>query len=365
MTEGIVVVVGAGVIGLSTAITLQQAGKKVMIVAEFMPGDPKHIRYTSCWAGAHHVSVAGPEDHQMHRFDMETFQVMSKMLRDDPDAPLMFRPQIEYRTFERNLVNGVDQLSLIAKYSPNFRMLEKSELPPDIPFGATFDTLMIDTPSYLPYILKKFTDAGGVVIRSTLKSLTDVFQLPPLRNLSIAAVVNCTGLGARELVKDQKVFPTRGQLVIVRAPWIKEGVMRLGPKGSGIYTYTIPRKSGNVIIGGTADANDSDPKPRPHIAKLIKERGLAMCPDLLPPSKRGGTIDDLDVVEDVVGLRPTRIGGIRIEADTIVVGNRRVPLVHHYGHGGYGYQTSWGSAREAVRVLLGTLDSSSRTKSKL
>lgn len=52
---------------------------------------------------------------------------------------------------------------------------------------------------------------------------------------------------------DKNVFPTRGQLVIVRAPWIKGGRTRLG---LGVYTYTIPRKSGDVVIGGSADAND-------------------------------------------------------------------------------------------------------------
>lgn len=60
-----------------------------------------------------------------------------------------------------------------------------------------------------------------------------------------------------------------------------------------------------------------DPRPRADMSRRIKERCLALEPELLPPNKRGGTIDDLEVVQEAVGLRPTREGGIRIEADII------------------------------------------------
>lgn len=57
----------SGVIGLSTAIRAQEAGYEVTIVAELFPGDEKSIRYTSAWAGAHHCSVATPDDPRQHR----------------------------------------------------------------------------------------------------------------------------------------------------------------------------------------------------------------------------------------------------------------------------------------------------------
>ncbi|KAL8278030.1 hypothetical protein RQP46_009490 [Phenoliferia psychrophenolica] len=300
--QDLIVVVGAGVIGLSTALKLQREGYKVAIVAECLPGDPNNIKYTSCWAGAHHVSVAGPNDLQMHKFDMETFIEMRQMLEDDPNAPMMMRPQLEYREFERNLVHGVDQLTLLSRYQPNFRMLEPSELPAGITHGAAFDTLMINTPDYMPYLLGIFKAGGGEVSRCTLETLADAVAAHP------------------------------------------------------------------------------EPKARPETAKLIKERGIALCPELLPVDKRAAMrIEDLDVVEDAVGLRPTRTGGIRIEMDLIEVAGKRVPVLHHYGsvllhfiigsdklltysltrHGGFGYQTSWGSAGAAVKLLrcsLGTRD---------
>ncbi|GAA6026989.1 hypothetical protein JCM8097_006019 [Rhodosporidiobolus ruineniae] len=366
MPRGHVVVVGAGVVGLSTAIRLLEEGYKVDIVARDHPGDPKCIEYTSPWAGAHHVSVASKDDLRLHGFDARTFRVMSDMINENPDGPLSFAPQLEYREMDRAPVEAeqgdLSQLGLMARYHPDFRWLSPSELPSGIKHGASFTAILIDTPAYLPYLLDRFTSLGGLLHRcSSLTSLSSALSTSPAFR-SADLIVNCTGLGARDLVNDKTVFPTRGQLVLIRAPWIKKGITRLGAKGSGVYDYIIPRRSGIVVLGGCAEQNNWDPNPRPALSKRIKERCLALCPELLPPDKReGGRIEDLDVVEEAVGLRPTREKGIRLEIDSTDFEGRRVPVVHNYGHGGYGYQSSWGSAEAAVELVKEAL----RPKSKL
>lgn len=163
-----------------------------------------------------------------------------------------------------------DQISLLGRYHPDvglspltvshicsllipqFRRLNVSELPEGIQHGAAFTAILIDTPHYLPYLLKRFKTKGGVTYRATLPDIASALTVSP-ELASADAIVHSTGLGAREIVGDKDVFPTRGQLVIVRAPWIKGGITRLG---QGVYTYTIPRKSGNVVIGGSAEANN-------------------------------------------------------------------------------------------------------------
>ncbi|GAA5871689.1 hypothetical protein JCM3774_003018 [Rhodotorula dairenensis] len=355
-------VLGAGVVGLSTAIRLLEAGFQVDVLARDLPGDPLSIEFTSPWAGAHHVSVATGADMRLHEFDARTFNVMADLIKTDPHVPLYFATQREYREEPEPTGDAaaLSQLSLMSRYHPNFRWLDRSELPKGVACGATFTCILIHTPSYLTYLVDRVKSLGGQIHRcGALSSLSDAFKVVP-HFASAGVLVNCTGLGARTLVPDPKVFPTRGQLVIVNAPWVTEGKTRLGPARDGqprVYDYTIPRpKTGHVVLGGCAEKDNWDPRPRADMARRIKERCLALEPDLLPPGKRGGTIDDLDVVQEAVGLRPTREGGIRIEADSIVNGSgERIPLVHNYGHGGYGYQSSWASAEAAVDLAQNVL----------
>ncbi|GAA5840399.1 hypothetical protein JCM5353_004392 [Sporobolomyces roseus] len=363
-----IVVIGAGVIGLSTAIKLQEAGYKVDICARDLPGDRKTINAASAWAGAHHGSVATGADMRMHNFDARTFKVMSEMIERDPKGPLTSVDQVEYR--EQPKVEGpegeLSQLNLMSRYHPNFRWLPESDLPSGISHGATFTAILIDTPAYLSSLVSRFLSNSGQLHRvSTLPTLSSALSAHP--SLSDAQLlVNCTGLGSRSLVNDQKTFPTRGQLVIVRAPWVKKGMTRLGKPGSGVYDYIIPRRNGLVVLGGCAEQNNWDSKPRGDMSTRIKTRCLALCPDLLPPSKReNGTIADLEVVEEAVGLRPTREGGIRLEVEEIEEAGRRLKVVHHYGHGGYGFQSSWGSAEAAVELVQTTLDRWTPIRNKL
>ncbi|GEM11570.1 D-amino-acid oxidase [Rhodotorula toruloides] len=348
-------------------IRLLEAGYEVDVVARDWPDDPKTIEFTSPWAGAHHVAYGTGADMRLHELERTTFAAMSDMMRQDPSVPLHFAPQVEYR--EQPRPTGKDdelsQLGLISRYYPDFRWLEPHELPAGVSYGAAFTHILIETPAYLPYLLRRFKSLGGRTHRcNSLNSLSDALDIHP--SLTRAkVVVNCTGLGARTLVPDSAVYATRGQLVIVRAPWVTRGLMRSGPAREGkpaTYTYIIPRvESGTVVLGGCAEKNNWDPKPRPELAQDIKTRCLALCPELLPPHKRNGTTDDLTVLENAVGLRPTRHGGIRLELDSLPSRQGgRLPVVHNYGHGGYGYQTSWGSANMAVELVRQALSGKSK-----
>jgi len=96
----------------------------------------------------------------------------------------------------------------------------------------------------------------------------------------------------------------------------------------------------------------------------ILERAFEMCPELAPPeirAQREPVLEDVStlVIEEGCGLRPGRIGGIRLDVEWRNTGRRRdkamIPVVFNYGHGGYGYQSSWGSANLALELLENTL----------
>ncbi|EEB99213.1 hypothetical protein MPER_01150 [Moniliophthora perniciosa FA553] len=74
-----IIVIGAGVVGLSTAIKIQEKGYRVSIIAESFPNDPKNIGYTSLWAGAQQVSVGQKHEERLRQFELETYKVMREM----------------------------------------------------------------------------------------------------------------------------------------------------------------------------------------------------------------------------------------------------------------------------------------------
>ncbi|KAH9000765.1 hypothetical protein EDB86DRAFT_3063668 [Lactarius hatsudake] len=360
-----VVVIGAGVIGLSTAIKVQERGDySVTILAETFPTDSKCIKYTSHWAGAHHVSTAGA-DLLIIELERKTFDIMWEMSAPGGEAEGCFlrAPQTDYYTPKEE---NPDLLS----FYPDFRRLEASAYAcvPEAVSAVSFSTLNINPPAYLTYLLARFLSRGGRIVRASIQHVAEVleggveaFTGGKSKARPVDALIVCVGLGARTLggVDDKDVYPIRGQTVLLRAPWIEGG--RSLVVESVAKTYIVPRRDGTVIVGGTKVANDWFPKARPETTINILERGLALYPELAPPSvrdEREPTVEDLKplIIEEGCGLRPARKGGIRIQSEWIAVPGSEshvVPIIHNYGHGGYGFQTSWGSALAALTLLEG------------
>lgn len=84
-------------------------------------------------------------------------------------------------------------------------------------------------------------------------------------------------------------------------------------------------------------------QPDPNIALRIMKRAVEICPALTG----GKGIEALDVIRHGVGLRPVRESGLRLEKEKI--GTSWV--VHNYGHGAWGYQGSYGSSQDVVKLV--------------
>lgn len=262
------------------------------------------------------------------------------------------------------------------EHMPEFRYLDRSELPSE-PFhvasGEFFYTVTINVPVYLLYLLSRFLSAGGRILRGSVLHLSQIaengvyaFLSPderssgPVKPEPPAGIVVCVGLGARWLggVEDEKVCPSRGQTVLIRAPWINNG-KTVKDYESKLGTFFMPRKSGIVILGGTSELNDWNGAPRADATRAIIERNLKLAPELVPPplrvEGREPSVEDILplVVEEACGFRPERIGGMRLEAGSIRVPftEKQIPVVYNYGHGGDGYIASFGSARVVLELL--------------
>jgi len=284
-------------------------------------------------------------------------------------------PQTEYYASKEGDPN-------LHSFSPCFRRLEPSAFAnvPEAISAVSFSALNINTPAYLPYLLSRFLRFGGHIVRASIQHITQILEggVEAFVNgksgmRPVDALIICAGLGARTLggVEDQDVYPVRGQTVLLHAPWVNEGRSLVVESVS--KTYIIPRQGGTVVVGGTRVADDWYPIPRPETTVDILERGLALHPELAPPLIHVGrepTVEDLKplIIEEGCGLRPARKGGIRLQSEWVrVPGSERrmVPVIHNYGHGGYGFQTSWGSASVAVELLEQALAKGSRPQGEL
>jgi len=89
------------------------------------------------------------------------------------------------------------------------------------------------------------------------------------------------------------------------------------------------------------------------LAKRIMERAVKVCPHLVPA---GCGAEALRVIRYQVELRPYRVGGPRIERENLdddSLGLLR--LVHFYGAGGFGFQSSYGMAKKAALLVSESL----------
>ncbi|KAH6909426.1 D-amino-acid oxidase [Coprinopsis sp. MPI-PUGE-AT-0042] len=355
-----IVVLGAGVIGLTTALKLQEEGYRVTIIAEIFPTDPKNAKYTSHWA----VTESA--------LDCETFTEMWKLSESNETEGCFLRlQQTELLMYERPGLSS-------HQHKPEFRVLSKEELVHGAVARETFKTVTIDVPNYLNYLLSKFLSRGGKLVRGSVQHLSQVaengvapFLEPAERRYHCSqnpssspdAIVVCVGLGARHLggVEDQDVYPIRGQTVLIHAPWIRSGGTL---SEANMWTYVIPRRSGNVILGGTMGHDDWYPQARPETTRDILERALKFRPDLAPEHLRKDgkkpSVEDIMplVVEEGCGFRPGRKGGLRLEAGVIKVSalsDKTIPVIYNYGHGGAGYVASFGTARVAADLVKAAL----------
>lgn len=163
------------------------------------------------------------------------------------------------------------------------------------------------------------------------RKVNDIWEL----HGSYDVVMNCTGLGARDLTGDMSVFPVRGQVLEVRAPWLKHFIR----DGDG-STYIYPGQN-EVTLGGTREKDVWSLIPDAQTSKSILRR----CSNLEP------SLHNVSVIKEKVGLRPTR-AAVRIEQEILCKNNQQLPTVHNYGHGGGGFSVHRGTAKAATELLV-------------
>ncbi|KAF9518107.1 hypothetical protein BS47DRAFT_1482838 [Hydnum rufescens UP504] len=354
-----VVVIGAGVIGLTAALRLAESGYSVSIVARDLPSDSNSQQFASPWAGANWHSFCTAEDERQCRWETITFKKVWSLI---PSGVAMKLDGIDYYTkpFEPLWFKDL---------CPNYRLLDSSQLPPNINHGVAYTTWSVNSPLYIKWLEARLKALGVAIIRATVQAIEQPF-LESFDGQPIATlVVNASGLGSRSLigVEDEKVHPIRGQTVLIWAPHVKKTITVLGHPEIP-PTYIIPRPSGEVILGGTFGVNDWNLSPDPSTTERIVRQCLAIEPSL-SFDEASTNPENIPIIKVNVGLRPARAGGARLEREKITVPleqkpfspmgsnvtkditKRTVDVIHAYGLGPTGFQASWGVAEDVVSLV--------------
>lgn len=311
-----------------------------MVLAEFLPGDESK-KYTSPYAGGNFSSISGDDPESLH-FDKHTYQNLAKVQKTlgGPQCGLDMLPLTEIW----DKLESDTKVNLMRTYLKDFTEIAKSELPVGAAFGVKFTTWNFNCPKFLKSLRDYLISKGVRFQRVKLTHIAQAF-LPGAK-----CVFNCTGNGARFLdgVKDSKVYATRGQVVVIKAPHIQENVLRWGDHYA---TYIIKRPHSNdqLILGGYLQKDDWTHDTFSEQTQSILQRTTALFPEILLKNPLGPNISDLEILRVAAGLRPSRHGGVRIEKE-VVDGKL---LIHNYGAGGYGYQSGLGMADKAVKLAMG------------
>ncbi|THV73580.1 FAD dependent oxidoreductase [Aureobasidium pullulans] len=364
----------AGVSGLTAAFTSSKnKNYSITVAAKHMPGD-YDIEYASPWAGANYLPV-GKEGTPSQEYERNTWPELAKLAEQHPEAGIHFQGELRDKKHKRENAELSPADTLIyrrekdkgpvsewfaeliredawfSKVVPNFKVLSKEELPEGMDGGTSFTSVCINTAIYLPWLVSQCLKNGVIFKRGVVKHIADATSLHH-SGQKADLVVNCTGLFSlfMEGVQDKNMYPARGQIVLVRNDPGYMATTSGTDDGDDEAVYIMHRAAGGgCILGGCLQADRWDSAVDPNLATRIMKRAIALTPSLVPEGKG---IEALDIIRHGVGLRPMRKGGIRTERETIKSpdGNG-IKVVHSIGHGGYGYQTSWGCAAAVVKLV--------------
>jgi D-amino-acid oxidase len=306
---------------LSCAVALAEAGSAVVVVADAPPA-----RTVSAVAGGLWFPYGSDRSARTLARARATYQRLES---------LVALPEAGVAMVDYLLLEDADPWWARALPPGRVRRARPNELPRGYAGGHVAHVPLVQPPRHLEFLEGRARALGVSFESRRVEALSELTARAPV-------VVNCAGLGARELCGDTRLSALRGQVVHLRLPPGLRVPCVADDDGPNALAYILPRPD-VCVAGGTAAPDDgSDLKPDPATREAI----LARCDALVPG------LSDAEVVADRVGRRPVRSGGARLELEAV----DGATVIHDYGHGGAGWTLAWGCAeevRELARHQLG------------
>jgi D-amino-acid oxidase len=308
-----VAIIGAGVSGLTCGVVFAERGFRTSIFAEQIG-----THTTSGAAAALWFPYDAEPAKKVIPWALATYQVLVDLSKDSGSGVSMIELRQFCRTGKIQIPDWAQPYVIPSEVggSLDISVFES---------GFALRVPLMDTTIYLDYLANRFQKAGGAIQEKVrLEKLDDV---DPKFDL----VINCAGIGARELARDVDLEPHRGQVAIV--PKIDNLNSAIVCDDAPLM-YAVPRTN-DCVFGGTNEVSDNL-APDPATTDSI----VTECSRLLRIKKPR-------VLRERVGLRPFRKSGVRLEKEKLSDGRT---VIHNYGHGGSGLTLSWGCARNVLHL---------------
>src|SRR3954467_8275446 len=192
---GRVIVVGAGVLGLSCALRLLEMGHRVDVLARELPRETTSAVAAAIW----YPYRAWPPERVLG-WSRSSYDEFARIAADHPDSGVVLREGTE-------VVASRDEKPWWADAVSGLR--ETVDVPAGYDGGWAFTAPLVEMPVYLDWLAGQVLAAGGSITRLHLQGL------PHTGDGGADAVVDCAGIGAKFLASDPTVHPVRGQVVLV------------------------------------------------------------------------------------------------------------------------------------------------------
>lgn len=351
-----IIIIGAGVMGLTTAISLSNRIKSLR--------DPNKISIciwtreqspfiTSDKAAAIWEPFLAPPNSNVNDFAFQTWDYFEK--EEEIFGKKLYREKCGVQLMEGYLYNQKEMPDW-ATNKQKFQRLGESS-------WKSF-AYMIDMSKYMKELTRRALECG-VKIETVLdlehytqiKAKCDAYA--SFHNTTIPFVINATGLGSKTLFEDDELTPILGYTLIMKTRTEDELMnknfhMRLDEKEG--MMYVLPRTENIVVCGGTGYMGKWDTSEDPEEAERIIKRIDKFVPQI--KIKEAAT-----VLRHSVGLRPYRKSGFRIEIDKKSIPG--LPVIHNYGMSGSGVTVCWGVAVNVCQLAESILDGPKTLKSKI
>jgi len=241
-----ITVLGAGAMGLTTAIALAETGVQVTIVARDMPMETRSTRATGVWSPSSRIGLESAVDAGFAaQWQALTRRSYARHLTYVGRAghPVEFTPRFYVRSDDREPAltprpdGAADFLELgrtIRGMTPPWA--ERENTPFTAKRGVRGGMVMtFNVAEYTRQLTQDFQAMGGRFERGELSSKQELADLPG------DMIVNCSGYGAKALLGDESLIPVRGQIA-----WMAPQLDRL----YGVYhrgVSVISRRDGLLI----------------------------------------------------------------------------------------------------------------------